>query len=277
MGAKVKIDGIPALPFAMEEEMNRLRINVGFAGSKVKKILVISTEPNEGKSFVAMHLWDHMGRLGNPSVLVDADLRKSVMIDHYKIRREDGKPIRGTSHYLAEDYSLEDAVLHTDIPGRDLLPNADEVINPAILIESDRFSEMLDELAGKYRYVFVDAPPLGLVSDGESIAAQCDGAILVVRSGVTSKKAVRTSLQQLERSGCRFLGFVLNRVGSSKDAYYKKGYGHYGKYGSYGAYGRYGSYGTREDKESSKDKTAGKGAAAGHGSRHKNKAKSRSK
>ena len=88
---------------------------------------------------------------------------------------------------------------------------------------------------------------------------------------MTSKKAVRTSLQQLERSGCRFLGFVLNRVGSSKDAYYKKGYGHYGKYGSYGAYGRYGSYGTREDK------TAGKGVAAGHGSRHKNKAKSRSK
>ena len=259
--------------------MNRLRINVGFAGSKVKKILVISTEPNEGKSFVAMHLWDHMSRLGNPSVLVDADLRKSVMIDHYKIQREDGKPIRGISHYLAEDYSLEDAVLHTDIPGRDILPNADEVINPAILIESDRFSEMLDELADKYRYVFVDAPPLGLVSDGESIAAQCDGAILVVRSGVTSKKAVRTSLQQLERSGCRFLGFVLNRVGSSKDAYYKKGYGRYGKYGSYGAYGSYGSYGAQEGKEPAKgkDKATGKGVTSGHRTHHKNKAKSRQK
>ena len=94
-----------------------------------------------------------------------------------------------------------------------------------MLLESSRFAGMLDYMAENYRYVFVDAPPMGLVSDGERIGSMCDGAVLCVRGGVTSRNVVRNSIQQLERAGCPILGIVLNRVGGSGKSYGK----YYGK------------------------------------------------
>ena len=217
---QIKIENLPELPYAVQEAVNRLRINISFLGNKVKKIMIISSLPNEGKSFVALQLWHQMAESGMPSILLDADLRKSVMVDKYQMSRTDGEPIKGMSYVLANDISMEDAILHTPLEGGDVLPNVDNVVNPSMLLESERFEKMLEYMAEKYRYVFVDAPPLDLVSDGEKIGSLCDGA-------------VRASIQQLERAGCPLLGIVLNRVGGSKGGYYYKKYG--GKY-----YGRYG-------------------------------------
>ena len=237
---EIEIRNMPELPYAVQEAVNRLRINISFLGNEVRKILVISSLPNEGKSFVALQLWHQMAESGTPSILLDADLRKSVMADKYQIHQIDEKPIKGTSYVLANDISMEEAILHTSLEGGDILPNVDNVVNPSMLLESERFEKMLEYMAEKYRYVFVDAPPLDLVSDGEKIGSLCDGAVLVVRGGYTSRNAVRASIQQLERAGCPLLGIVLNRVGGSKGSYYYKKYGgkYYGRYGKY--YGRYG-------------------------------------
>ena len=98
-----------------------------------------------------------------------------------------------------------------------------------MLLESRRFSELLDILAERYRYVFMDVPPLGLVSDAERIGHFCDGAILTVRSGETPRSIIRSSISQLERAGCPILGIALNRVGASSGKYYGGYYGrHYG-------------------------------------------------
>ena len=154
-------------------------------------------------------------------------MRNSTMVNSYKISREDGKELWGLSHYLSDNKKLEDCVLNSPIPGGDLLPNVNNIVNPSMLLDSRRFSELLDFLAARYRYVFLDVPPLGLVSDAEKIGSLCDGAIMVVRSGVTSKGLVRSSAAQLERAVCPILGVVLNRAGAGS-----------GKYGKY--YGRYG-------------------------------------
>ena len=205
----------PQLPYSIEEAVNRLRINVSFLGSDVRKIMIVSSEPNEGKSFIAMALWKQMALAGTRSILVDGDMRKSVMVQSYQIAREDRKEVWGLTHYLSDNKKLEDCILTTEMPYGDLLPNVNNVVNPSLLLESERFSELLDGLATGYRYVFVDAPPLGLVSDGERIGHLCDGAVLVVRSGVTPKKVVSNSIAQLERARCPLLGIVLNRVGAS--------------------------------------------------------------
>jgi capsular exopolysaccharide synthesis family protein len=241
---KARIDNMPELPYAMEEALNRLRININFLGSGIKKILVVSTTPDEGKSFVSMQLWRQMAAAGTKSVLVDADLRNSVMADKYKVVAEDGGKVLGTSHFLSGDQNLSDLLLQVDENGSALLPNADNVVNPSLLIESERFEQLLSSLSEQFRYVFVDSPPLDLVSDGEKIGSMCDGAILVVRGGTTSKRLVRNSINQLERAGCPLLGIVLNRVEESKGKYYRKYGGKYygGYYGHYGKnYGRYGA------------------------------------
>ena len=203
------------LPYAVEESINRLRINVSFLGNEIKKIMVVSTMPNEGKSFVTLQMWKQMASAGIKSVFVDGDMRNSVIVNKYGIEKEDGSEMEGLTHYLAEEFPLENG---------DIIPNVENIINPSMLLESDKFGNMLNQLAEDYRYVFVDAPPLGLVSDAEKIGSMCDGAILVIRSVETSKSEVKSSIKQLERSGCKILGVVLNRATDAKGKKNKKKY-----------------------------------------------------
>ncbi len=248
---QITIGNMPELPYAIEEAVNRLRINISFLGENVKKIMVVSTMPDEGKSFVTIQLWRQMAQAGVDSVLLDADMRKSVMVDKYAMTLpENCGKIIGSSYYLANDIDLNKAVYKTQYEHGFVMPNTDNVVNPSILLESGKFEDTLNELASNYRYIFLDAPPLNLVSDGERIGSLCDGAILVVRGGSTPKNIVKNSVRQLERAGCPVLGVVLNRVKGSGSGYYYKQYG--GKYGYYGkGYGKYGygnGYGYYGDK-----------------------------
>lgn len=239
------------LPYSIEEAVNRLRINISFLGSDVRKIMVVSSEPNEGKTFLTLNLWNQMAEAGERSVLVDADMRHSTMCSKYDLHRADGMEMKGTSHLLAGNAKLDEVLMRTKNENGDLIPNVKNLINPSMLLESDRFKALLNGLAKRYRYVFVDVPPLSLVSDAELIGNMCDGAILCVRSGATPKGVVREAARQLERAGCPLLGIVLNRVSESKGGYYSKKYGKYGKkyggkYGKYYSY--YGYYYGQEDK-----------------------------
>lgn len=230
MSAKAIIGIKPKLPYAMEEAINRLRINVSFFGDDIRKIMIVSSEPDEGKSLIAVNLWRQMARAQERSILVDTDMRRSILVDTYQISREDGQELWGLTHYLSNYQDIGDCILTTGLKNGDILPNVNNVVNPSMLLESSRFSSLLDMLAKEYRYVFLDVPPLGLVSDGERIGHLCDGAILVVRGGVTPKSVIRNSMAQLERAGCPLLGIVLNRVGAGSGRYYGRYYGkYYGK------------------------------------------------
>ena len=218
---------IQAFPYAVEEAMNRLRVNIKFCGKNTKKILVISSVPNEGKSTVSVHLWKMLAEAGFPSVLVDLDLRKSVLKDRLEFKSEG--EIQGLDYYLSGLSEYQNVVYETNISNGYIVPVSNLLENPSALLEDPRMEELLDRLAEDYRYVIIDSPPLDSVADGALIASFCDGAILVVRSGMTSRRLVKQSIQQLERVGCRLLGTVLNRVETKSRAYQK----YYGKYGNY--------------------------------------------
>ena len=221
---------IQALPYAVEEAMNRLRVNIKFCGKNTKKIMIISSVPNEGKSTVSVNLWKMLAEAGFPSVLVDMDLRKTVLKDRLGFQYEG--EIKGLDYYLTGLAEYEEVVYQTNIDQGYIVPVTNLLENPSALLEDARMEELLDRLGEDYRYVIIDSPPLDSVSDGALVASYCDGVILVVRSGMTSRKLVRQSLQQLERVGCRLLGTVLNRVETGGRAY-KKYYGRYGDYSSY--------------------------------------------
>ena len=217
------------LPYAVEEAMNRLRINIKFCGKNTRKILITSSMPNEGKSSVAINLWKMLAEAGFPAVLVDVDLRKSVIKDR---------------HHIYE----------TQVENAYIVPCMNLLENPSALLEDARFAELLDKLAETYRYVIIDSPPLGSVADAAQIASLCDGAALVVRAGETSRSLIKQSFQQLDQVGCTLLGVILNRVETTGRAY-KKYYGKYGKYYSQYGYG-YGTYG--KEAAASSDSTPSK-------------------
>lgn len=223
---RINLD-FPELPYIVEEALNRLRINVKFCGKNTKKILIVSSVPNEGKSFVSAHLWKMLADAGFRTVLVDTDLRKSVLKERHNFQCEE--EIRGLDYYLSGLAEYSDIIYTTNIPNGDIVPCTNLLENPSTLLEDPRFKELFDKLSESYRYVIVDAPPLVNVADGALVATMCDGAILVVNSGETSKTLIKQSLYQLQRADCRLLGTVLNKAEVANRAYYK----YYGKYSKY--------------------------------------------
>lgn len=243
---------LPELPYAVEEAMNRLRVNIKFCGKNTRKILLTSCLPNEGKSTISSYLWKMLAEAGFPTVLVDVDLRKSVMKQCFQMDY-DSETTKGLNHYLSGMAEYNDVVYSTNIPNGYLVPCTQLLENPSALLEDVRFKELLDTLAENYRFVIIDTPPLGSVSDGALVASLCDGAVLVVRAGITSKKIIQQSMHEIQQSGCKLLGTVLNRADAKGHAYGK--YGKYGKY-SYGygyGYG-YGSDSTGKSHSKKADK-----------------------
>ena len=100
---------------------------------------------------------------------------------------------------------------------------------------------MFESLKPFYDYIIVDTPPMGNLIDGAIVATYCDGAVMVVESGAVSYRLVQKVKDQLEKSGCRILGVVLNKM----DIHNQKYYGKYGKYGVYKKYGAYGEDGKK--------------------------------
>ena len=197
--------------------------------------MITSSVPDEGKSFIAINLWKMMADLGSRVLLIDCDLRNSEYRTQYGISIED--KMVGIAHYLSGKAKLEDAIYTTNIVNGFFIPLTTAIVNPTILLENERFADMLDQCAKTFEYVLVDTPPLGSVADALKIATHTDGAIMVIRSGKTSRKMVESSVSQLKRTGVPLLGLVLNRVETNqkgsyyyrhyyRDSYYDKGYSH---------------------------------------------------
>lgn len=220
------------LPFAVEESLNRLRVNIKFCGKNTQKILITSSIPNEGKSFVSMHLWKMLADAGFKTVFVDLDLRKSQINKRHNVQATG--ELKGLDYYLSGNAEYEDVLYETNIENGYMIPSSNMLENPATLLEDPRFLEMLDRLSEEYRYIIIDSPPLINVTDGALVASMCDGAVMVVRGRYTSKKLIKQSMQQLERVNCKLLGVVLNRVHENGKKYGRY-YSHYEKYYEYGS------------------------------------------
>lgn len=227
---ELQIKNMPPLPFDMTEALNQLRVNLGFCGDNIKTIMVTSSTPNEGKSFVAVNLWKMMAEVGMKVLLIDCDLRNSEMRTKYGISSEE--KITGIVHYLSGKVSLQDALYQTNFPHGFFMPLSTTVANPTILLESPRFGAMMAKCRETFDYVIVDTPPLGSVADAMNIATHCDGSLLVVRSGETPRKMVQNSVDMLKRTGVPLLGITLNRVDMNHktNSYYYSKYYRYGKY-----------------------------------------------
>lgn len=216
-----------------EEAIKTLRTNVQFCGSSVKTIMLTSSLPDEGKSETAFSLAVSLGSIGKRVLLIDADIRKSVMVSRCGITEY----VYGLSQYLSGQRSMEDIIYSTNLEGLDVILAGPYSPNPAELLEESLFKSLLAYGKENYDYVIIDTPPMANLIDGAIIAGLSDGAVLVVRSGEISYRLAQKVKKQLERSGCRMLGVVLNRVGTKKDgSYYKKYYGKYGKYSKYKYY-----------------------------------------
>ena len=234
---KLQIRNMPELPFEVSEPLNQLRINLGFCGNEIKTIMFTSSMPNEGKSFLAIQLWKMMAEVGTPTLLIDCDFRNSEMRSKYGM--VGNEKIIGCPYYLSGKADLQDVLYKTDIPNGYIIPVTSLLANPTILLEGQRFGQMIETCSKTFGAVLIDTPPLGNVADALNIAAYCDGTVLVVRSGETPRKMVDNSVQLLKRTETPLLGIVLNRadVSGKSSLYYQRYYGSKYYYNNHYGYG----------------------------------------
>lgn len=231
---KIIINNFSAVDYAVQEAINTLCTNLSFSGSKVKRIVFTSTHAAEGKSFLTMNTMRTMAKLGKKVAFVDADLRKSNITSRFGVQFNGQKNAVGLAHYLAGKSDMESVIYSTNIKNAWIVPVGRTVSNPLSLLNSELFQQLLDYLAENMDYVFVDAPPIGVVIDAAEIAKSCDGVLIAVEYNSVSGRELAEVKLQLEQTGCPLLGVVLNRVEMnnymSKKYYYRSRYSHYGDY-----------------------------------------------
>lgn len=221
-----------------EEALKTLRTNIQFSGKNNKAILLTSAYSNEGKSDISFHLAEEMGKAGKKVLLIDADIRKSVYKTRFDIREE----TNGLSQYLSGQVeTLDELIYKTNYENVYMILAGPYAPNPTEMLGDEQFGEMIRAARQVYDYVFIDTPPLGNVVDAAVIGQYCDGAVMVIESDAVSYRVCLKVKGQLEQSGCKVLGAVLNKADMRSSRYYGGKYGKYGKYG----YGKY--YGNTEE------------------------------
>ena len=228
------INRFSPLSYAGAEAVNMLCTNLSFSGENVKKIMLTSCHAAEGKSYLSMNVMRTMAKLGKSVVLIDADLRRSNIIQRYGIQFNDNEQPVGLSHLLAGMVEEADVIYETDILGAYMIPVGRKVSNSLPLLNSARFQKLVDDLAEQFDYVIIDAPPIGMVIDAAQIAKYVDGTVLVVAYNSVRRQELIDAKEQIAATGCPILGAVMNQTEYdnflSKKYSYKSYYSHYGYY-----------------------------------------------
>lgn len=215
--------------YRMVEGLNQLKTNLAFCGKDIKVITMTSSVPNEGKSSVSLSLSRTLAESGKKILMVDADLRKSVMAARYHIQGID----KGLSHYLTGQAEVEDIIYETEVEGFYITVAGPLSPDPTSILDSEQFEQFIEKVRDMFDYVIIDAPPLGVVIDAVIIGKYTDGAVIVIEQGVIKRKIVQDVIKQLKRGEVRILGAVLNKVDERIGAYgnyeYKYSYSYYGE------------------------------------------------
>jgi capsular exopolysaccharide synthesis family protein len=202
-------------------------------GNEHRVIQVTSPDPSAGKTTLACNLAVCIAQSGKKVLLVDADFRRPRL--HKVFAMPHGG---GLSSVLAGDMELPDAVRTVGIPNLWILPCGKRPANPAELLTSSRFSDLVQVVREQYDFVLLDTPPVLVVTDPCVVAARVDGVILVIQVGRNGRPSTQRAREMLGSIGAKLLGVVVNRVGSrsgAKNGYYRSYYNY--QYGNgYRAY-----------------------------------------
>jgi polysaccharide biosynthesis transport protein len=214
----------------MAESYRALRTSLLLSnlGAPPKVIMITSALPQEGKTTTSINCAVVLAQKGIRVLLVDADLRRP------SIHKTLGMgPRSGLSNVLTGSASLQQAISRSPIlPNLDILPAGTPPPNPAELLASTNMRDVLEELRGRYDHIVVDTPPSLSVTDAVVLSPRADAIVLVIRSGQTTKQALRRSRDILMQVNAKVSGVLLNAVDlSSPDYYYY--YEYQGKYSRY--------------------------------------------
>jgi capsular exopolysaccharide synthesis family protein len=185
----------------------------------LKKLLITSTIPEEGKSTISANLATILARKQQPKILLlDGDLRRPALSKQFGL----GK-LPGLSEWLLGEPRPIEHIYRLEGPNLWFLPAGHPPENPLELMQSGRLSRLMEQLAAWFDWIIIDSPPVLPLADASVWARLADGILLVTREGTTKRRQLQSGLQALELS--KLLGVVINSSASTDHTNYYYRYG----------------------------------------------------
>ena len=203
-----------------QEAVKSLRTNLQFCGRDIKVIAITSVNENEGKSTIALHIGKSFAELGKKVLVIDADMRKSVIAG----RNTTAQSPNGLSELLTGLKEKEECFYNVEGTSMKVLFSGPYPPNPVELLDGEHFSALLEACRKEFDYVIIDTPPLGQVIDAAVIAEKCDGAAIVIGSSKVHYRQAQEVVELIEKSGCKMLGVIRNHKKRSERKYYSRKY-----------------------------------------------------
>ena len=179
----VVLRNLTKFSYAMKESLRTLRTNIQFCGDDMKVIMFTSSIPNEGKSTVTVNLARSLSESGKSVLVIDTDMRKSVLMGRLKAKATEDKQVNGLSHYLSGQKALPDVVYLTQMPRFCMIFAGPSVPNPTEILDKKYFEDLITFARKNFDYVLIDCAPIGAAIDAAVVAKYCDGAVLVMAQG----------------------------------------------------------------------------------------------
>lgn len=217
--------------FSIKEAYNAIRSNLLFTqkGEKCPIFVITSPTANNGKTINSINLAISFAQMGKKTLLIDADMRNPTIHRVFSIPTKNG-----LSEILA---GLTDnvSVATTDVENLSILTAGKIPPNPTELLSSERMDKLLSFVREHYDCVFIDTPPINIVTDSTSFAGKTTGYIIIVKTESTDIGEVKTAVSNIEKINGTILGFVTNDTSSKTNSYhYKNRYGYYYDNSKYG-------------------------------------------
>lgn len=204
---------------SMSEAIRTLRTNLQFSSvdKKLKTILVTSSVPSEGKSFIAANLAVAFADSGSKVLLIDADIRRGRQHTIFKRKNQSG-----LSNLLLKNVNkaYKEFVTSSGIENLDLIFKGVTPPNPSELLNSDKNKQLIDILKKEYDLVIFDGAPINGLPDSLVLSTLVDGVIMVTAAKETSSKLLEDCKRNLDNVNANILGVVLNRAEIKKSKYY---------------------------------------------------------
>lgn len=239
----------PDSPWAEAFRIVRTKLQFLTRSSKNPIVMITSSIPGEGKSFIAINLASATAMTGKKTVLVGLDLRRPQLAQRFSLDKN-----MGVTNYLIGEAGLDDIIQKGPIDNFDIIPSGIIPPNPAELIADEKTGLFLETLKQRYDYIIIDTAPMSPVSDSHHLAKLVDATVFVVRDKYTHKHALEASLEEAANINVENLSILMNDIELSRKrsgARYGYSYGYrYGyKYGYGYGYGYYQDKGKKKKKK----------------------------
>ena len=201
---------------AVSESFRNLRsslfLKAGHEQSKV--ILITSSQPQDGKSFISFNLASSIASVGYKTILIDCDLRRPTL--HSKLKVENRM---GLTNYMTKNASLNEIIRHTNIENLSFIPAGPVIPNPSEMMELGVLDGLIGELKSRFDYIIIDTTPVGIVADAILMMKYASKVLMVMRNNYTRKDILVNVINNLRINKLNNYDIVYNDLNLHKSSY----------------------------------------------------------